>query len=805
MKKTLLLAALAGVMACPSPAVESIPGIRGNAVSIDGRRSYLIDNSRKPFDYRNGCTVSVCFRAREWAQGSAIVSNAGSFNFSKRLKNNRGFYVTGTVNKKRNSALIWSPEKFPAFIGKWYVMAFTYDPVKGLGKGYVNGTKVAEYDTAKALGNPKNLALSGTMLGNTCFMLGNGSVPYNGDLDEVVIYGRVLSDSEIKEVAFGRFPAGAQALYTFDDPDHIGKDSSGNNRHLSIGKGFLADKPPRIGSVIATDYLYKQPGLTVWSRPASEKNMPGDKPQAKKLMSSVSAQLAANEYESFQIAVSPDQELKDLKLELSDFVCGKNKLPARIFTVKYVAIPEVSQTAIKRKTTDIFGEAATSFDIVTAKPGYYPDVLPEGNRFDVAPAKESSAFWITVKSSKDQQPGIYRATARLTAGNGLNVTFPVTVEVWNFALPEEKHTRNSGVARDALGKDSEALYKNLAEHYVSVTPLRGKVKVTLDKNDKISVDTSSFDREAALAIDKYKLNVLYFPGWDFYNMPKAAVSGATWNGVQIQHKGHLTERFKKVFGEYLRIMSAHLEKKGYLRYARITLLDEPWTAQDFNLCQEFSQLIRKNAPKVEIMVTKWPQPGLFGAPDVWCLGFFQPQRMKEALKRGERLEFYPNWHVFIDRPLMDSRMLGFLMWKYQITGILFWKLNHGWSNPKNLEAPRFVYPDGRVVCGSGLLIYPDKQNNPVSSIRWEMMRDAFDDFEYFYLLNTLIKKHANSPEAKEAQAFIKKACDAIVPQYEAYLETEGYGWKKTKWEFDAAKLRNYRRELAQHIIKLQAK
>ena len=85
------------------------------------------------------------------------------------------------------------------------------------------------------------------------------------------------------------------------------------------------------------------------------------------------------------------------------------------------------------------------------------------------------------------------------------------------------------------------------------------------------------------------------------------------------------------------------------------------------------------------------------------------------------------------------------------------------------------------------------------------MRDAFEDFEYFYLLNTLIKKHADSPEAKEAQAFIKKACDAIVPQYEAYLETEGYGWKQTKWEFDAAKLRNYRRELAQHIIKLQAK
>jgi hypothetical protein len=288
-------------------------------------------------------------------------------------------------------------------------------------------------------------------------------------------------------------------------------------------------------------------------------------------------------------------------------------------------------------------------------------------------------------------------------------------------------------------------------------------------------------------------------------MPKAAVSGATWCGIQIQHKGHLTLRFKKVFGEYLKLMSKHLETKGFLKYTRITLVDEPWTKQDFNLCNEFSKLIKANAPKVEIMVTKWPQPGLYGSSDIWCLGFFQLQRMKEALKRGEKLEFYPNWHVFIDRPLMDSRMLGFLMWKYQITGILFWKLNHGWSNKKNLEAPRFVYPDGRVICGSGLLIYPDEKNNPISSIRWEMLRDAFEDFEYFYLLDSLIKKHPKNQEAKDAANLIKLACDTIVPQYEAYLETEGYGWKKTKWSFDANCLRNYRKQLAEMIVKLKNK
>ncbi len=802
MKKSLFVL-LACALAASSQAVESIKGVYGNAALFDGRKAYLVDPARKPFDYSKGITVGLYFRGDAWAQQSAMITNAGSFQLRKRLKGNRGFYVMGTVNKKRDTGLMWSPEKFPAFTGKWYHMAFSFDPQTGIGVGYVNGKKVADFDVKKSLGVPAPLTLDGNYLKQNEFMLGNGTVPYQGAMDEVYIYGRVLNEREVYLLSRNQPPAGAQAAYKMDDPDNIGKDSSGCNRHLAVRKSFLAEPPPRTGSKIATDYLYKQPGLTVWSRPASEKNMPADQPVIKALQSEPSAKLAANEYESFQIAVSPEKELKNLKLELTPFKLGKSELKTEIFTVKYVAIPEISQTGFDPKTTDIFGEAATSFAVRTAFPGYYPDVLPPGNTFKVAPAGESSAFWITVKSAPGQKAGIYSSTATLTADGNVKIQFPVKVQVWDFELPAEKHTHNSGVARDSLGKDSDAFYKNLSEHYVSVTPLRATPRISVSANDEISINTDAFDKEAALAIDKHKLNVLYFPGWDFYNMPKASISGATWNNVQIQHDGHLTERFKKVFGKYLQMMSKHLEKKGYLKYTRITLSDEPWTAKDFNLCQEFAKLVRENAPKVKIMVTKWPQPGLFGAPDIWCLGFFQHKRMQEALARGEQLEFYPNWHVFIDRPLMDSRMMGFLMWKYQITGILFWKLNHGWSNKRNLEAPRYVYPDGRVVCGSGLLIYPDEKNNPVSSIRWEMFRDAFEDFEYLYMLDKLIKKQPGTAAAKQAAELIRTACDTLVTNYEAYLENEGYGWKQTKWEFNAGKLRDFREKVAETIVKMK--
>ena len=49
--KKIFLCAGACALALNLTAVESIKGVHGNAVSIDGRKTYLADPSRKPFDY----------------------------------------------------------------------------------------------------------------------------------------------------------------------------------------------------------------------------------------------------------------------------------------------------------------------------------------------------------------------------------------------------------------------------------------------------------------------------------------------------------------------------------------------------------------------------------------------------------------------------------------------------------------------------------------------------------------------------------------------------------------------------------
>ena len=88
------------------------------------------------------------------------------------------------------------------------------------------------------------------------------------------------------------------------------------------------------------------------------------------------------------------------------------------------------------------------------------------------------------------------------------------------------------------------------------------------------------------------------------------------------------------------------------------------------------------------MWTKWPTKEGIGAADIWIIGALQPKQIKAALARGEKVEQYPNWHMLIDRPAMDRRMMGFQMYKYGLSGVLHWSLDSVWRNPDELLSPQ---------------------------------------------------------------------------------------------------------------------
>ena len=54
------------------------------------------------------------------------------------------------------------------------------------------------------------------------------------------------------------------------------------------------------------------------------------------------------------------------------------------------------------------------------------------------------------------------------------------------------------------------------------------------------------------------------------------------------------------------------------------------------------------------------------------------------------------------------------------------------------------------VNGDGQLIYPGPDGKPLSSIRFDMIRDGIEDYEYLYILNDLVSSAEKNPKADRA-------------------------------------------------------
>ena len=806
MKKTAILFSTL-LLAVTLKSVESVPGIRGKGAKIKGDLAYLCDTKLKPFDFKKGLTVSFWIKGTRWSHQAGIISGLGDTNISKRYASADGSFYFNTLIGRKKAALLWVPKCFNAPLDKWVNVAFSYDTQSRISTAYVNGKKCAVWNVGKEYPNRATYQLAKHPRKTLPFCIGKGAHGnFDGVIDEIFIYGRPLNAQEMAQVSAGKLLPGLQAAYLFDDAADPGKDASPVKRHLTQMTGILAQKLPKIGYTVKAPVITADQKLTVWSRSAIDKTFKYDTIVSTGKSSAPAAELAKNEYESFQLILSPARALKNVKVTLTDFTFKKHKLDTTLRMIDYVNVIKPSGLSILKPGT-VQGEAATMFEtVINHGPGEYPDPIAPVKTLPQAVPGQSYPFWVTVKSSAAAPAGIYSAKAVITADGGYSLTVPLKVRVRNFTLPEKFSSQNTAIANYALtSADREKFHRLASEHHVTLCSLAQDPVITFDAKGNMKVDTTEFDKEASLAINKYRANTIYFPGWSFYKLPRDFNTRQTWCGIQVcKTPGKLTAEFKEKFGRYLEYMTAHLKKKGWLGYTRISMVDEPHTAADYALCQDFAALVHRHAPGVKTLVTKWPLKPLIGAPDIWCLGMIIPSDIKAAIARGENFEWYPNWHFVIDRPLMDSRMLGFMMYKFHIKGILYFNICHGWNNPELVRKnPSFTYSNGRVINGLGQIIYPAEKPNgsPLSSLRFVMCRDAYEDYEYFLLAEKLIAGCKNPARAAAAGKLLKAAGDAIVPAYEAYAEKTQ--WKKTKWEIDGDKLLVWRRKIADLIESLQ--
>ena len=161
--------------------------------------------------------------------------------------------------------------------------------------------------------------------------------------------------------------------------------------------------------------------------------------------------------------------------------------------------------------------------------------------------------------------------------------------------------------------------------------------------------------------------------------------------------------------------------------------------------------------------------------DIWVphTDCFHEGFMEEMRRAGREIWAYvcisaqkPYANIWaIDYPGADHRVLFWQLWRYRVTGFLYWCVNYWKVNPWE---ETMTYPGGN---GDGSLLYPG-DTGPVNSIRWELTRDGIEDYDYLALLSRLVREAERQGLKSPAIERARRLLDVsdLCPSWTKYTE-----------------------------------
>ncbi len=285
-----------------------------------------------------------------------------------------------------------------------------------------------------------------------------------------------------------------------------------------------------------------------------------------------------------------------------------------------------------------------------------------------------------------------------------------------------------------------------------------------------NVDFSDFDRGAKRYLDEF--------GFNSFNLSLQGLgSGSFHSSEEGIFAGFRqgTPEYDKLLNDYLRQVEEHLNENGWLGKEYIYWFDEPDT-KDYPFVRKGMENIRKAAPRLTRFITEHkPGPDIMDVTEISCTIFHRvdPKIAADLVKKGREFWSYlctgpkgPWVTLFIDHPAVNLRIWLWMSYKYQLKGILVWEANYWtsgtvfpsgmlqnpWQDPMSYTVG-YGRPLGQVNYwgnGDGRFLYPPNRNpnkdkkkyltGPVNSIRWEILREGIEDYEYLWLLENSIKK-----------------------------------------------------------------
>lgn len=494
-------------------------------------------------------------------------------------------------------------------------------------------------------------------------------------------------------------------------------------------------------------------GATLWTTPTMEKVVreaaPPDNPGAE-----IALYAAKNEFEPFQIVVRADA---DASVTLAmPALSGPSSIPR-------IEIRRVGYVQIKKPS-----------DASSIKSGFVPDPLEPATfgATEAVPGGQNQPFWITVYVPTEAPAGDYTSTLTVTV-NGAAQAVPVKLHVYDFALPKKiGFDGNWNLSFQALG-GSESLAKVeqlktwLYEHRVVPTSVAWPAGLNYNGGIDYDCGSGAFKEAPADAYDFSQLGPKYIDGkdWNGVGFPSFQAMQFVDNSTPRpqsfcdvdrgpDHYG--TDAYNAAWTKLLKAMEAYVTAHGWQDKAYYYVQNEPQNDADHQIAAYLANLAKTAAPNLRIAISEEPKPEIVEHPrangksyDLWWanLSAFEPNYAKTRQAVGEDVWWYflygdqpPFFNpIAIDHSGIESRVAFYAAYKYRIRGFAYYSVTGTQANtPLN---------------GDGFLLYPPKNGELVSSIRWELLREGEEDFEYLLMLaNGDLPRTPDEPAGCDASA-----------------------------------------------------
>ncbi len=550
----------------------------------------------------------------------------------------------------------------------------------------------------------------------------------------------------------------------------------------------------------------------VWWSPSPYK-IPPFRPQPV-ARGSVHLSAARQEHTAIQLVIKPNHNLGIVTVTVSPFR-GKagQSLPSSAVTLREEDYVLVTQP------TDAEGGT-----------GLWPDPLPLLPKNWQPVTGRNNPIWLQVSVPASANAGDYTATMRISSG-GWHVLVPITLHVWNFTLPLKSALRGGfGISQDTIFRYQnittpqdkakvwqlymEAFQRNRLNPYdpMALSPYLVTLVHGSNGSPHVKLDFTRFDEAAHKALDEMGFNAFVI---QFYGLGGGRYPNYQKGSFLGYQQG--TPEYNRLMKEYGAELQEHLQKHGWLDKAYVYWTDEP-QEDDFPFVKQGMEEIRRVAPRLHTILTVHITPKLFGDVNIWCslTNQYDHAAALEQQRAGNEVWWYictgpkePYVGEFIDRPGIDMLMWMWQTWKYHVQGNLIWSVNYWTSTPQFPHAVQNPWkdpmsyvdgPGGVWGNGDGRYLYPANRHpntdkttpyveGPVPSIRWELLGEGVEQWQYFHLLKQLVDEkltaHDESSVVKQAESLLH-----IPPQICSSM---------TVYTHNPALLLAYRRRVAQAI------